>query len=367
MRNISSNNFIICLGDDVRYRFAQELMPEGHLINTNALKISKSYVFIFSKEENVITDENRIIVYTSKISEGRILEFPVSGIDIKTSFSDKEKVRISKALIFADFPYKKENLRYLIDKMCSSAKNADIDVVLYNEKRRAGYTDIEKSEKIIKEAYEEFGSFGVDIYEYFAGADKTAAFAVKPDNLRYIKKRYLKELKGSQYRVEKRFDIHYKTFLERTYEHYFSFNNPTEFSRYLKLFEFGTLPIDTDDIYGCFADSFKTMYLSGSSDILEEVSDFYLDYISEILSFRLDEESVYIKKYVVALFDKYFMEHPKISAGKTELEYKEILNKNNIVTEFTKKIDDFFHVQLPHLLLSAAKMKIDAVKNMTNH
>jgi hypothetical protein len=342
-------------------------MPDGHLINTNSLKINKSYVFIYSNEENVLTEDNRILVYTSKIKDGRILEFPVSGIDIKTSFSDKEKVRIGKTLIFADFPYKKENLRYLIDKMCSSAKNSDIDVVLYNERRRAGYTDIEKSEKIIREAYEEFGSFGVDIYEYFPGSEKTAIFSIRPDNLRYIQNRYKKELKGSQYRVENRFEIHYKTFLERTYEHYFSFNNPVEFSRYLKLFEFGTLPVDTDDIYGCFADSFKTMYLSGNSDILEEISDFYLDYISEILSFRLDEESDYIKKYVVALFDKYFMDHPKIGSGKTELEYKGILNKNNIVTDFTKKIDDFFHVQLPHLMLSAAKLRVDAVKSVINH
>ena len=60
MRNISSSNFIICLGDDVRYRFAQELMPEGHLINTNSLKIKKSYVFMHSDEENVITDDKKI-------------------------------------------------------------------------------------------------------------------------------------------------------------------------------------------------------------------------------------------------------------------------------------------------------------------
>ena len=66
MRNISSSNFIICLGDDVRYRFAQELMPEGHLINTNSLKIKKSYVFMHSDEENIITDDKKIMVYPSK-------------------------------------------------------------------------------------------------------------------------------------------------------------------------------------------------------------------------------------------------------------------------------------------------------------
>ena len=73
MRNISSSNFIICLGDDVRYRFAQELMPEGHLINTNSLKIKKSYVFMHSDEENIITDDKKIMVYTSKLQEGRII------------------------------------------------------------------------------------------------------------------------------------------------------------------------------------------------------------------------------------------------------------------------------------------------------
>ena len=364
MRNISSNNFIICLGDDVRYRFAQELMPEGHLIDTNSLKISKSYVFIYSKEENVITDEKRILVYTSKIHEGRILDFPLSGIDLKSSFEEHEKIRIGKAVIFADFPYKKENLRYLIEKICTSAENADIDLVLYNEKRRAGYTDIEKSDRIISEAYEEFGVFGIDICQYFAGSDKSDIFTVVPDNLRYIKNRYLKELKGANYRLEKRFDIHYKTFLERTYEHYFSFNNPAEFSRYLKLFEFGSLPIDTDDVIGSFADDFREMYLGKDSDILNEITEFYLDYISEILSFSLSEESIMIQKYAIALFEKMFAERQKISSGKTELEYKEILNKNNVITEFTQKIDDYFHRQLPNLIHSIADMKIKAVQKM---
>lgn len=367
MRNISSNNFIICLGDDVRYRFAQELMPEGHLIDTNSLKINKSYIFIYSQEENVITDEKKILVYTSRVPEGRIVEFPVSGIDLKTAFTDQDKVRIGKAVIFADFPFKKENLRYLIEKTVKSAKNADIDVILYNEKRRAGYTDIERSDRIIKEAYSEFGSFGADIYEYFAGTDKSSVFTVRPDNLRYIKRKYQKELKGASYRVEKRFDIHYKTFLERTYEHYFSFNNPAEFSRYLKLFEFGSLPIDTDDIIGSFADDFRSMYLGHDSDILAEISDFYIDYIAEVLSFRLDEERDIIQKYASALFERTFADHKKIGSGKTELEYKEILNRNNIITEFTQKIDEYFHQQLPNLIHSIAAMKIDSVKKMTEN
>lgn len=366
MRNISCNNFIICLGDDVRYRFAQELMPEGHLIDTNALKISKSYIFLWAKEENVITDEKRIIVYTSKIPQGRIVEFPVSGIDLKTAFTDQEKIRIGKAVIFADFPFKKDNLRYLIEKTIKSARNADIDVVLYSEKRRAGYTDIERSEKIVTEAHAEFGSFGADIYDYTAGSDKSAVFTVRPDNFRYMKKKYKKELKGARYRVEKRFDIHFKTFLERTYEHYFSFNNPAEFSRYLRLFEFGSLPIDTDDIIGSFAADFKEMYLGKDSDILNEITEFYLDYISEVLSFRLNEESELVRMYVTALFDKMFAEHAMLPSGKTELEYKEVLNKNNVITEFTKVIDDYFHQQLPNLLHSIASMKIQSVHNMIN-
>ncbi len=367
MRNISSNNFIICLGDDVRYRFAQELMPDGHLIDSNTLKISKSYIFIHSDEENVIADEKKILVYTSKIQDGRIVEFPVSGIDLKTAFTDQDRIRIGKAVIFADFPYKKENLRYLIDKTVRSAKNADIDVVLYNEKRRAGYTDIERSDRIISEAYAEFGSFGIDIFEYFAGTDKTKVFAVKPDNLRYSIRKYKKELKGAKYRVEKRFDIHFKTFLERTYEHYFSFNNPSEFSRYLKLFEFGSLPIDTDDIIGSFVSDFRDMYLGNDSDILNEITEFYLDYISEILSFRLTEESELVKMYVTALFDKMFADHPKLASGKTELEYKEVLNRNNVITEFTKIVDDYFHQQLPNLLHSIAEMKIRSVQKMIDN
>ena len=364
MKNISCNNFIICLGDDVRYRFAQELMPEGHLIDSNSLRINVSYIFIHSDQENVITDEKKVLVYTSKIAEGRVVEFPVSGIDLKSVFADQESIRIGKAVIFADFPYKKENLRYLIEKTVGSAKNADIDVILYNEKRRAGYTDIERSERIIAEAYSEFGSYGVEIYEYSAGTDKSGVFTVRPDNLRYLKRKYRKELKGARYRVDNRFDIHFKTFLERTYEHYFSINNPTEFSRYLKLFEFSSLPIDTDDIIGSFILDFKDLYLGSGSDIPAEISEFYLDYISELLSFRLDEESDMIMKYALALFDKVFADHKKLASGKTELEYKEVLNRNNVITEFTIVVDDYFHRQLPNLLHSMAVAKIKSVQKM---
>ena len=95
-----------------------------------------------------------------------------------------------------------------------------------------------------------------------------------------------------------------------------------------------------------------------------EISDFYLDYISELLSFRLDEESDMIKKYAVALFDKVFADHKKLASGTTELEYKEILNRNNVITEFTIVVDDYFHRQLPNLLHSMAVAKIKSVQKM---
>jgi len=366
MRNISSNNFIICLGDDVRYRFAQELMPEGQIINSNSLKINKSYIFINSNEENVITDDKKIIVYTSKIQPGRILEFPVSGIDIKTVLSDQGKVRIGKVVIFADFPYKKENLRYLIEKVCRKSKNADVHVVLYNEKRRAGYTDIEKSEKILTEAYNEFGMFGVKISDYFSGDEKQSLFAVAPKNYKYFQDKYIKELKGSQYRIENRFDIHYKTFLERTYEHYFSFNNPEEFKRFLKLFEYGNIPENADDIWKVFTEGFKEMYLYPNSDIMTEIADFYLDYISEIMRFRLKSEQDIIKKACCDLFDSAMVRQNVIAPVKGELEYKEVLNKNNVVTEFTKRLEDYFHVYLRQMLYNTAVARINSIINAIN-
>lgn len=366
MKNICSNNFIICLGDDIRYRFAQELMPTGHIINTNSLKINKSYIFIHSDEENVIADDKKILVYTSKLHDGRILEFPVSGIDVKTVLADQQKIHIGKVLIFADFPYKKENLHYLVEKVCNKSKNASVNVILFNENRRAGFTDIEKSDKIIKEAYSEFGMFGITVKEYAEGDDKTDILTVKTNNLRYFKNKYRKELKGSQYRIENRFEIHYKTFLERTYEHYFSFNNPEEFSRFVKLFEYGNIPAETNDLWKAFADDFKNMYLFPSSDIMNEISEFYLDYISEILHFRLKEEDVYIREAAVKLFDRYFENHPVLATGKNEFEFKEILNKNNVVTEFTNKIETFFSTQLRQMLFSLAMGRIKTVIQATN-
>jgi len=107
MKNISCNNFIICLGDDVRYRFAQELMPDGHLIDSNSLKINVSYIFIHSEQETVITDDKKVLVYTSKVEDGRILEFPVSGIDLKSVFSGEENIRIGMQLYLLIFRTRK--------------------------------------------------------------------------------------------------------------------------------------------------------------------------------------------------------------------------------------------------------------------
>ncbi len=360
MKNICDNNFIICLGDDIRYRFAQELMPKGHIINTNSLKINKSYIFIYSSEENVITDDKKVFVYTSKIQEGRIIEFPVSGIDVKTVL--KGKIRIGKILVFADFPYKKENLHYLVEKVCKKSGNAQINVVLYNENRRVGYTDIERSDKLLNEAYDEFRMFDIDVHEYFSGDDKNKLFTVQPRNLKYFKNKYLKELKGSQYRIENRFEIHFKTFLERTYEHYFSFNNPQEFGRFVKLFEYGNVPKNAEDLWKIFKDEFKNMYLYDNSDIINEISEFYLDYISEIMNFRLMDEENIIKGNVLALYEKCFEGTPVIPMGSNELEYKEILNKNNIITGFTKKTEDFFRNQLKIMIFEMANQRISAIK-----
>ncbi len=364
MRNIGNNNFIICVGDDIRYRFAQELMPDGQIIDTNSFKISKNYIFIHSNEENVISDGKKIMVYTSKIPDGRILEFPVSGIDVKTILTDQNKVKIGKVLIFADFPYNKEDLHYLVDKMCRKAGSAGINVILYNEKRRAGYTDIQKSDEILKQAYNEFGVFNIKIYEYFLNSDKTEIFRAVPDNVRFFKSKYSKELKSSQYRIDNRFDIHYKTFLERTYEHYFSFNNPDEFARFVKLFEFGNIDKKAEDIWLIFENDFKNMYLDLNSDIMNEISDFYLDYISEIMSFRLEQEEMIIKKSAIDLFNRSFANHVKISCSKTELEYKEVLNKNNIITEFTKRIEDYFYIQLKQMLYQAADSKLKIINKI---
>lgn len=366
MKNICDNNFIICLGDDIRYRFAQELMPDGHVINSNSLKINKSYIFVYSEEENVIADERKVMVYTSKIQEGRILEFPVSGIDVKTVLVDQGKIRIGKILVFADFPYKKENLHYLVEKICRKSKNAEINVILYNENRRAGYTDIERSDRILKEAYNDFRMFDIGVYEYSAGSDKRALMKIQTKNMKYFTNKYLKELKGSQYRLENRFEIHYKTFLERTYEHYFSFNNPHEFGRFVKLFEYGNVPERTTDVWSVFRDEFKKIYLSEDSDIMNEISEFYLDYISEILNFKLDEEEKFVKQVVWDIYEKCFENYPVIATGKNELEYKEILNKNNIITEFTKKIDEYFHALLKKQLFIMAQHKINAVKKALN-
>ncbi len=366
MKNICDNNFIICLGDDIRYRFAQELMPSGHVINSNSLKINKSYIFMHSEEENVIDDQRKVIVYTNKIQEGRILEFPVSGIDVKTVLTDQGKIRIGKILVFADFPYKKENLHYLVEKVCRKSKNAEINVVLYNENRRAGYTDIERSDKILSEAYNDFGMFDINVYEYSAGSDKLPLMRVQTKNMKYFTNKYLKELKGSQYRIENRFDIHYKTFLEHTYEHYFSFNNPHEFARFVKLFEYSNVPEKTIDIWSVFKNEFKNMYLLNDSDIMGEISDFYLDYISEILNFRLSEEEKLVKETALQIFDKCFDGYPLMPIGKNELEYKEILNKNNVITEFTRRLDDYFHKHLKNQMFTMAQQRINAVKKALN-
>ena len=71
-----------------------------------------------------------------------------------------------------------------------------------------------------------------------------------------------------------------------------------------------------------------------------------------------------IMKYALALFDKVFADHKKLASGKTELEYKEVLNRNNVITEFTIVVDDYFHRQLPNLLHSMAVAKIKSVQKM---
>ncbi|MDO5558206.1 MAG: hypothetical protein Q4F95_01265 [Oscillospiraceae bacterium] len=366
MIDIGSNNFILCLGDDIRYRFAQELMPDGFTIDSNSLKIKKSYVFIHADEENIINDENKILVYTSLVPEGRIMEFPVSGVEIKTVFSSETTARIGKILLFADFPYNKENLHYLLDRVCRKSGSADINVVLYNEHRRAGYTDIQKSDEILREAYDEFGAFNVKIFEYTPSSQKDAVFAIRPDNCRYFEKKYLKELKASVYRLKNRFDIHYKTFLERTYEHYFSLSNPEEFTRFVKLFEYANV-CGSDDILASFREDFKRMYLESDSDIMCEISDFYTDYISEIMSFRIKDESTYIKNESIKLFDAFLSDPRKISALDDEFEYKQMLNKNNIITEFSKKVEEYFLHKLKEMLYETAREKISSICTLVEY
>jgi len=97
---------------------------------------------------------------------------------------------------------------------------------------------------------------------------------------------------------------------------------------------------------------------------MNEISDFYLDYISEIMSFRLEQEEMIIKKSAIDLFNRSFANHVKISCSKTELEYKEVLNKNNIITEFTKRIEDYFYIQLKQMLYQAADSKLKIINKI---
>lgn len=364
MIDLKKCEIITCIGDNSRYSFAQELMPKGQVINTNFLSINKSYIFIYSEDEKVIEQDSLIYIYNKKVPIGKIIEVPISDYEVYSVALNQKKKIVGKILLFANFPYNKNSIHNMLVNIIDKVYTTDINIVLYKDPKKVSYTDIKDSESIINQANKDFGNKNVKIVNYEPKSLNKELFLIKGRYSQYYKNYFIKNFNSADYSIRNRFEINYKIFLDNTYDFFCSMNHPEEFSKFIKIFDY-MYHSKSKNIWKSFVEKFKQEYFTGNYSIINDVLNFYLDYTKDLLNFNIANEKKVFLENIIKFFDSKMSEYKTYSVPNTELEYKELLNKINIVNEFIKRLEVFFYEELKKEMYKEINNKLTRIKSLT--
>ncbi len=141
-------------------------------------------------------------------------------------------------------------------------------------------------------------------------------------------------------------------------------NHPEEFSKFIKIFDY-MYHSKSKNIWKSFVEKFKQEYFTGNYSIINDVLNFYLDYTKDLLNFNITNEKKVFLENIIKFFDSKMSEYKTYSVPNTELEYKELLNKINIVNEFIKRLEVFFYEELKKEIYKEINNKLTRIKSLT--
>ncbi len=362
MEFYKNTKVITCLGDEVRYDFMQ-MLTKFPLKDFLAFK-TKDIIMVHGKQDKLLEEVDRIIIYSSELPLGRVLQVPKWNFNTKSFVSDEKKAE--KVLIFNSFPYPKQNILDQLETMASEIGTTDIEIVLYKEVRRFAASDMDSENDSIDFAMKTYLEFTRQVTIYNEGDNPLPLLSVVPKFVWGMSNTYQRDLTRVQYSIQRRFHTRYIEEIQNEVDFYFDILNPEEFEKLLKTFEFQYVK-GSKDIWEQYCENFKNIYLYGEYQLMSILVDFYLDYLVDIYGWDIGQEKKYIEDRLLKCFNK-ALKYPKklplhknLPIPKTEMEYKQLLVRVPLNVEFQRLIKIFFYEKAKDEILYSLQDKINSI------
>ena len=351
---------IVAIGDKSKYLFVKDFLRDENKLNYSIEELERNNIYLLYSKENRIKKDEDIKIYSRKFSKTKVIIIPKNILDI--SFELKN---IDKLLVFNSFPYAKLDLLEDVDFILKEFEIKHVDSILYKEKRRFGITDIStenESLEMAKKIYEE-KNIKTTIYNQYE--ENNDLFNIVPnfiDSFKYdYKNKYDKITQRFNDRYSREYDLKVKEYFNK-----FTLLDPEEFERFNNMFSYDRVK-NSNDIWHTFVKNFEKEYMIGSMGILENVLNFYKEYVLDICFWNIDNDLDKLENTVINGYREYFRKEKKLKVPTNELEYIKLMNKkkeNSLEILFKNKLMDFVDIKLKDIIKTYINNHYSKIEDM---
>lgn len=359
-KEFNNKRCIICLGEDARYDFAKELIdfPFKQQILKEEARNNTFYIYKTGELKKSNKDDEEVRCMTSsRLPYKSIVQIPGNNKISREAVGQKLNTKI---YIFEQYPYGKDTTRMLLEECHMQYPWAEIKVLLWQEERRFGATDVSDEIVAIKMAQRRFN----EVISDCTIIKNEVAFK----ELFYTQFQYTLQL-GQEYETSIK---NLKQDMASIFEDYYYFEVESlledelltvhQLDRYCR---YETIK-NTEDMWQGFCNSFQKDALKQNGIIQQATYSLYKRMIEEICFWDIEEDTKTLKKEIDQCFYKLIvLKKPKtkvLKRPKSEMEYRIQMAKEPLDVMFKEKVQGFVKEDLKRCLKSYIETKVKEIE-----
>lgn len=356
-QQFKDNRYIICLGEDAKYDFAKELIDYPYTLNIFKENLRQKMLYIHHKAETLKEkdkdSEEGLYMPSSLIPYKSIVHVPNSNRIDKEYIGEKVHTKI---YIFEQYPYGKDTTKSLLESYEDEYPWAEIKVVLWQDDRRFGATDVSDEMVAVKMAQRRFEQ-------------------IKPNCTILKNEMAFKELFYTQFQYTLQLGKAYETYIgdlkqnmNGIFEDYYYFEVESiledEFLNLQQLDKYCRYDAikNMDDLWQGYCYRFQKDALKKDGMIFEMTYALYEKLIQDVCYWDLQKDRESLQKEIEQHFYKnVVLKKPKTKPykkPKNEMEYRLYMAKEPIDVRFKEKIQSFIRKDLKHCIAHYIEIKL---------
>lgn len=320
-------------------------MAEGHKeITIGEIKKAHACIYLFSIKGITAYD-------VTFICEGRDDE----GLSDRNQFQ--------KYVFVCSFPYETEIMKKLIGQGIQIRQkdlNTELLYVIYKRNLRTGATDLDVKDDVIKEIKKEYNKkIMVEVYD--EKSSRKQVFMSHMNLVHCISWDYTEKCKNEIKRIEDRVEEKKKDYdnIERPAIEKEGYGDPQRMEQSVKSFRKLKTGMDIMEQYLSNYITSK-MYKRGENIIL----NFYRRiFSSDILLWSIDEEYEIMKKEMKKMLERKVLScNKKEIIPADEMEFRKVLSKTNIHTDFARLLDEYYRNDIKEYIFDRIQQKMKKLR-----